>query len=120
MENRIIQCMKSIQAPNLKTMKPSSLKLYMLTKKTRRKCKSENVVFELIKKTFLTHFPHSYYHFPFLFFTFLTHIIECLFIIATNCCVHRFCKYCSFQIRNLELFHAFYDTIFHDLLSRTK
>ena len=35
---------------NSKTIKPSSLKLCMHTKKTLRKCKSENWVFGLIKR----------------------------------------------------------------------
>ena len=45
--------------------------------------------------------------------------LECLFIIATNRCIHRFCKYYSFHIRSLERFHALYEMIFHDLLSQT-
>ena len=38
---------------NSKTIKPNSLKLCMHTKKTPRKCKSENWVFRLIKTSLL-------------------------------------------------------------------
>ena len=46
-------CVSVCLLHNSKTIKPSSMKLYMHTKKTPRKCKSENWVFGFIKTLLL-------------------------------------------------------------------